>query len=54
MQVENFDKTAENILNNGGKVALEKFAVVGKCWQGYFLDTENNVFGIYEADENVK
>src|SRR6185503_19058010 len=47
IEVADFDKTAENIERRGGKVALPKFAVPGVCWQGYFLDTESNVFGIF-------
>jgi predicted enzyme related to lactoylglutathione lyase len=54
IEVENFDETAKTILANGGIVALPKFAVLGKCWQGYFLDTDQNVFGIFEANENAK
>lgn len=54
VQIDDFDDTAEKILKNGGKVALEKFAVVGKCWQGYFLDTEGNTFGLFQVDENAK
>lgn len=50
MEVEDFDATAGKILKNGGIVALEKFAVPGKCWQGYFLDTEENTFGIFQVD----
>ncbi len=53
MQVENFDETAEKLLKAGGTVALPKFAVVGKCWQGYFLDTEGNTFGLFQVDENA-
>lgn len=52
IQVENFDKTAERILALGGKVALEKFRVPSRCWQGYFLDPDENVFGICEIDES--
>ena len=54
IQVANFDKTNDVILQNGGQVALPKFAVPGRCWQGYFLDTDNNTFGIFEVDENAK
>lgn len=54
MQVEDFDKTATAITAQGGQVALPKFAIPGKCWQGYFLDTEGNTFGIFEADEGAK
>jgi predicted enzyme related to lactoylglutathione lyase len=49
MIVDNFDLTAEKILKNGGIIAMEKFEIPGKCWQGYFLDTEGNVFGIFEV-----
>jgi predicted enzyme related to lactoylglutathione lyase len=41
-------------LNSGAVVVLEKFAVPGMCWQGYFLDSEGNVFGIFEVDEKAK
>lgn len=54
MQVENFDKVAQKIMEQGGKVAMAKFAVPGTCWQGYFLDPEGNTFGIFEADEKAK
>ncbi len=49
IEVENFDATAEIILNNGGQVAMAKFEIPGRCWQGYFLDPDNNVFGIFEV-----
>ena len=54
IEVANFDKTAGLILSKGGQVALPKFAVPGRCWQGYFIDADQNVFGIFEADENAK
>jgi predicted enzyme related to lactoylglutathione lyase len=54
IQVESFDKTAELIINNGGKIALPKFAIPGRCWQGYFIDPDNNTFGTFEVDENAK
>lgn len=53
IEVENFDQCAEIILANGGTVALPKFAIPGKCWQGYFLDPDQNVFGIFQVDENA-
>jgi len=53
IEVADFDTTQETILKNGGIVALPKFAVPGKCWQGYFLDTEKNVFGIFQVDPNA-
>lgn len=54
MMVEDFDKMEEKIVSNGGKVILPKFAVPGKCWQGFFIDTEGNMFGLFEVDENAK
>jgi len=54
IEVENFDKTAKVITQNGGQTAMEKFAVPNRCWQGYFIDLDNNVFGIFEVDENAK
>ncbi len=54
IQVRDFDETAEKILKHGGIVALPKFAVPGRCWQGYFLDPEGNTFGIFQVDENAK
>lgn len=54
IQVESFDKTAELILKNGGQIALPKFAIPARCWQGYFIDGDNNTFGIFEVDEKAK
>lgn len=54
VQVENFDRTSELILQKGGKLALPKFAIPGRCWQGYFIDPDNNTFGIFEVDEKAK
>ena len=54
IQVENFDETSSAVLRNGGRVALPKFAVPGRCWQGYFLDPDGNTFGVFEVDEGAR
>jgi len=54
IQVENFDETSGVIIRNGGRVVLPKFAVPGRCWQGYFLDPEGNTFGVFEADAGAR
>ena len=54
MEVANYDLAAELILRNGGNIAMPKFAIPGKCWQGYFLDPDNNTFGIFQADAKAK
>jgi uncharacterized protein len=53
MEVGNFDVTASMILSSGGQIALEKFPIPGRCWQGYFIDTEGNTFGIFQVDEHA-
>lgn len=54
MDVADFDGTATKIEKAGGVVAMPKFALAGMAWQGYFLDTEGNTFGIHQADTNAK
>ena len=54
MEVADFDATAEVILKHGGRVAMPKFAVPGLCWQGYFLDPDSNVFGVFQPDPNAR
>jgi len=52
-EVESYDATERKILQLGGTVALPKFAVPGRCWQGYYIDPEGNTFGVFEVDENA-
>lgn len=54
MEVEDYDATEKLILDKGGIVAMEKFPIPGRCWQGYYLDTDGNTFGIFEADIEAK
>jgi predicted enzyme related to lactoylglutathione lyase len=54
MEVTNFDETQDKIIAAGGKVALPKFAVPSVCWQGYFVDTEENTFGLFQVDPQAK
>lgn len=53
-EVEDYDSTEKKILQLSGIVALPKFAVPGRCWQGYYLDPEGNTFGIFEVDEEAR
>lgn len=54
MQVDNYDEIAAKIEQAGGMVAMPKFALAGMAWQGYFLDTEGNTFGLHQIDSNAK
>jgi len=53
VQVADFDKISDEILRHGGQVAMAKFAIPKRCWQGYFIDPDINTFGIFEVDENA-
>ncbi|EOQ10172.1 hypothetical protein IKC_05755 [Bacillus cereus VD184] len=52
--VESYDVTEAKIIKNGGKVAKPKYALPGMAWQGYYVDTEGNIFGIHQPDVNAK
>lgn len=54
MGVEDYDKTHDVIIKSGGTIALPKAALPGMAWQGYYVDTEGNIFGIHQPDENAK
>jgi len=54
MGVENYDLTEAKIIENGGKVAMPKYALPVMAWQGYYIDSEVNLFGIHEPDVNAK
>ena len=54
VQVKKFDEMSDRIIQNGGQTSLPKFAILGRCWQGYFLDPDNNTVGIFEVDENAR
>jgi predicted enzyme related to lactoylglutathione lyase len=54
LEVEDFDSTSRVIEQQGGIIALPKFAVPNTCWQGYFVDPEGNTFGIFQVDPNAK
>lgn len=51
--VEDYDDTERKILAAGGTVALPKMALTGMAWQGYYLDTEGNTFGIHQPDPDA-
>jgi hypothetical protein len=54
VEVDDYDATESRILANGGQVALPKYALPGMAWQGYYLDTEGNTFGIHQPDPEAR
>jgi uncharacterized protein len=53
VEVDAYDDTERRILDAGGQVALPKAALAGMAWQGYYLDTEGNTFGIHQPDPDA-
>jgi predicted enzyme related to lactoylglutathione lyase len=53
MQVDDYDAAERRILDAGGQVALPKAALVGMAWQGYYVDTEGNTFGLHQTDPDA-
>lgn len=51
--VTDYDATERRILDAGGKVAVPKTALTGLAWQGYYLDSEGNTFGIHQPDPDA-
>lgn len=54
MGVADYDEAEAKILAAGGTLAMPKYALPGMAWQGYYLDTEGNVVGIHQPDENAR
>ncbi|MCU0266349.1 MAG: VOC family protein [Actinomycetia bacterium] len=52
--VGDYDATERRILDAGGQVALPKMALAGMAWQGYYIDTEGNTFGIHQPDPDAR
>ncbi len=54
MGVGDYDETERRILAAGGQVAMPKMALTGMAWQGYYIDTEGNTFGIHQPDPDAR
>ena len=51
--VDSIDASSAKITKAGGTPALPKMAIPGVGWAAYFIDTEGNVFGIFQDDPNA-
>jgi predicted enzyme related to lactoylglutathione lyase len=51
---DSYDPFHDKIIKAGGVVAVPKQAIPGMAWQGYYKDTERNIFGIHQPDPNAK
>lgn len=54
MGVASIDKSIEQVKELGGKVIQEKRPIPGVGYQAMCLDTENNMFGLFQDDKDAK
>lgn len=54
MGVANLDEYVNKVLKAGGNIAFPKMAVKGIGWLSYCKDTEGNIFGMMQSDENAQ
>jgi predicted enzyme related to lactoylglutathione lyase len=54
ISVNNIDEFATSIMEAGGKIVKPKIVLPGIGYLAYCKDTEGNVFGIMESDENAQ
>jgi len=54
IDVPSVDEFAKTIQSKGGKVIVPKMAIPGVGYFAQCLDTEGNIFGIIQMDQNAK
>ncbi len=54
IDVKSVDRYVEKVQKLGGKVAMPKMAVPSAGYLAVCVDTENNVFGIWEENKKAK
>lgn len=54
IDVTSVDESAAKVQQLGGKVVVPKAAVPTFGWFAVCLDTENNVFALWQSDKNAK
>jgi len=54
VDVPSIDDAIAKITSNGGTIALPKMAVPGVGWLAYYKDTEGNIFGTMQSDQNAR
>jgi predicted enzyme related to lactoylglutathione lyase len=54
ISVGDIDETIKKIVTAEGKEAMGKFPLPGIGWTAYYLDTEGNIFGIFQEDKKAE
>ena len=52
--VASLEEAVTTVTKNGGKIGLPKMAIPGVGYLAYCQDTEGNVFGMLQPDQNAK
>jgi predicted enzyme related to lactoylglutathione lyase len=52
--VDSIEDAAEKVRQNGGKMEIPKMTIPGVGYLGYCIDTEGNLFGIFQPDPQAK
>ena len=54
VDVPSIDDSISTVNSNGGTIVVPKMAVPGVGWLAYAKDTEGNIFGLMQPDQNAK
>jgi predicted enzyme related to lactoylglutathione lyase len=52
VDVASVDDSTKTVESNGGQVVVPKMPIPGVGWLVYCKDTEGNIFGMMQSDEN--
>jgi uncharacterized protein len=54
IDVADIDESLSKSVVLGGIIVVEKHAIEGMAWVGYCVDTEGNIFGLFQEDPTAK
>ena len=54
ISVEDIDDAIGKVEAAGGKIVVNKTAFPGVGWSAYFMDPDNNIFGLWKEDRSAK
>jgi uncharacterized protein len=54
IEVLDINASVKMIEHSGGVIVVEKMAIPGVGWLAYFKDTEQNIFGVFQANVEAK
>ncbi|MCE5298714.1 MAG: hypothetical protein MUE45_03875 [Methanoregulaceae archaeon] len=54
ISVADLDESVAKVIKSGGRVVIPRMAVPGIGWWANCIDTEGNIFGMMQEDENAQ